>query len=104
MNNMDIWNNTDISWNERQALHNDQLEAERQERETMLNPPMPTQAQVIEHQIFELKQQLLETDYKILKAYEGELLQEEFNAVKIMRRQLRQQINTLEEAIEQINN
>lgn len=50
----------------------------------------------IKYQINELKEQLLQTDYKTLKYIEGYYTEEEFNAIKNTRKELRNKINELE--------
>ena len=48
------------------------------------------------NRIFELKQNLLNTDYKIHKYTEGVLSEEEFNIIKAERQAWRNEINRLE--------
>ena len=50
----------------------------------------------IYRQIDNLKQALSDTDYKILKRFEGYYTDEEFEEIKLVRRQMRDSINELE--------
>lgn len=49
--------------------------------------------------IDEFKKKLSETDYKLFKYLEGELSEEEYQEVKSLRQEWRNQINTLEEEL-----
>ena len=50
----------------------------------------------VEQQIIELKQQLLDTDYKAIKYAEGWITEEEYAPIKAERQKIRDKINELE--------
>ena len=51
------------------------------------------------YKIDEFKKKLSETDYKLFKYLEGELSEEDYQEVKSLRQEWRNQINTLEEEL-----
>lgn len=59
-------------------------------------PKQPTEKELLQIQIDELKGKLYNTDYKAIKFAEGELSAEEYAETKEQRRQWRQEINKLE--------
>lgn len=60
---------------------------------------VPTQEEIIENQIAQLKQKLVETDYQAIKYAEGELSEYEYAPIKTQRAEWRRQINELEKKI-----
>lgn len=52
-----------------------------------------------EREIKELKQKLLDTDYKAIKYAEGHISEEEYAPIKAERQEWRNRINELEESI-----
>ena len=56
----------------------------------------PTKEEIAQNRIYELKQLLLDTDYKAIKYAEGELTAEEYAPIKQQRREWREEINLLE--------
>ena len=56
----------------------------------------PTEQELAEKRICELKKLLFNTDYQAIKYAEGELTAEEFAPIKEQRRQWRAEINELE--------
>ena len=59
--------------------------------------PEPTEEEIKNEQIAELKQKLADTDYKAIKYAEGEYTEEDYTPVKEMRKEWRRAINELEE-------
>lgn len=57
----------------------------------------------INSEIHELKQSLSSTDYQAIKYAEGELSVEEYEPIKIQRREWRLKINNLEEQLSELN-
>lgn len=53
-------------------------------------------------EIYELKQNLKDTDYKVLKYVEGELPEIEYNEIKKQRQAWRDRINELEQEDEEL--
>lgn len=53
----------------------------------------------IQTQIFEVEHQLSSTDYKILKYIEGNLSEEEYSSIKVIRQQYRDTINKLKSSL-----
>ena len=52
-------------------------------------------------EIEQYKAQLASTDYQCLKYAEGELTEDEYSPIRELRKQLRKQINELEDRLEQ---
>ena len=52
-------------------------------------------------EIEQYKAQLVRTDYQCLKYAEGELTEDEYSPIRELRKQLRKQINELEDRLEQ---
>ena len=52
-------------------------------------------------EIEQCKAQLASTDYQCLKYVEGELTEDEYAPIRELRKQLRKQINELEDSLEQ---
>lgn len=57
------------------------------------------QANAVKDEINELKQKLIDSDYQVLKFYEGEITPEEFEPVKQQRHEWRNRINELEQEL-----
>ena len=78
-------------------------EYKEQEKEKEPEPYVPTEKEKMQHEIWELKEKLSETDYKILKCSEASLLGQELpydlDAVVSERDGWRAQINELEEKL-----
>ena len=53
-------------------------------------------------QINQLKQKLVDTDYRAIKFAEGELTAEEYNETKQQRKKWRKEINLLEEKLKEV--
>lgn len=87
----------DIVWN------GDAWEYKEQEKEKEPEPYVPTEKEKTQQEIWELKEKLSETDYKILKCSEASLLGQELpydlDAVVSERDGWRAQINELEEKL-----
>ena len=66
---------------------------------TLEDPPPPTEAEVAEQKIRELKNYLSETDYIAAKIAEGVATKEEYAAVLQKRQDARAEINELEKVI-----
>lgn len=62
-------------------------------------PPKPTEKELAEMRIFEIKQKLAETDYQAIKFAEGELTYAEFAPIKAQRKAWRDEINALEKSL-----
>ena len=90
----------DIVWS------GDAWEYKEQEKEKEPEPYVPTAKEKMQHEIWELKEKLSETDYKILKCSEASLLGQELpydlDAVVSERDGWRAQINELEEKLKTI--
>ena len=90
----------DIVWS------GDAWEYKEQEKPKEEEPYVPTEKEKIQHEIWELKEKLSETDYKILKCSEASLLGQELpydlNSVVSERDGWRAQINELEEKLKTI--
>ena len=90
----------DIVWS------GDAWEYKEQEKPKEEEPHVPTEKEKIQHEIWELKAKLSETDYKILKCSEASLLGQELpydlDAVVSERDGWRAQINELEEKLKTI--
>lgn len=59
----------------------------------------PTQKEIAQQRIFELKQMLSDTDYKAIKYAEGELPYAEYESTRKQRREWRAEINRLEQQL-----
>lgn len=59
----------------------------------------PTEKEVAEQRIYELKQKLAETDYQAIKYAEGELPYAEYEPMRKQRREWRAEINRLEQQL-----
>lgn len=59
----------------------------------------PTEQELAEQRIFELKQKLAATDYQAIKYAEGELPYAEYEPVRKQRREWRAEINRLEQQL-----
>ena len=81
-------------------------EYKEQEKEKEPKPYVPTEKEKMQHEVWELKEELSETDYKILKCSEASLLGQELpydlDAVVSERDGWRAQINELEEKLKTI--
>lgn len=67
---------------------------------TLEEPPPPTEAEVAERKIRELKAYLSETDYVAIKIAEGEASAEEYADVLAKRKAARKEINELETVVQ----
>ena len=65
----------------------------------MINTDITTEV-IIEKEILDLKEKLLETDYKAIKYAEGEITDAEYEPIKQRRREWRRRINELEKEIQ----
>lgn len=61
--------------------------------------PKPSQKQLAEQEIQELKQKLSDTDYKAIKYAEGLFAEEEYSQIKAQRQNWRDKINELEKIV-----
>lgn len=69
--------------------------------EEIVNKGLGTKEEVIVYNIETCKAQLASTDYQCLKYAEGELTEDEYAPIRELRKQLRKQINELEDRLEQ---
>jgi hypothetical protein len=94
---IDIWNNHDLSWDEKEIMHTQQLAKEKQERDDLLLAPkvfpQPIQSEI---QLNKLKSQLSALDYKTSKYADGDYTAEQWAAVVNERKAVREQIRQLE--------
>ena len=67
---------------------------------TLEDPPPPTEEEVAESEIRKAKQFLNETDYVAAKIAEGAATAEEYSDVLAKRKEAREKINELEEALQ----
>lgn len=56
----------------------------------------------MKNRVYELKRNLEDSDYKILKYLEGHLSEDEFNSIKVQRQLWRDEINELEGTSEEL--
>ena len=69
--------------------------------EEIVNKVLGTKEEVIVYSIETCKAKLVSTDYQCLKYAEGELTEDEYAPIRELRKQLRKQINELEDRLEQ---
>ena len=62
-----------------------------------------TKQDIINRQLNKLKQQLSDTDYKSIKYMEGYISEEGYSSVKQQRQSWRDEINSFEQQIQQLN-
>lgn len=86
----------DIIWNGKE------WEYKEQEKEKELEPYIPTEKEKLEQELWQLKNELQQSDYKALKFAEGWLTEEEYFETKTERQVLRQKINEIQEKIDNI--
>lgn len=62
-------------------------------------PPKPTEKELAQDRIWELKKLLYDTDYQAIKFAEGELTEAEFAPIKEQRKAWRGEINKIEQMV-----
>ena len=68
----------------------------------IIEPPKPTQTELLQMEIEELKIKLSETDYKAIKFSEGVITLAEYEPTREQRKKWREKINILENSLKNV--